>query len=86
MKQWLAMFAVVAFLMMPVLVSANDDTKIPPEANWSATPPTPGVTALSQPRVVSTEQAQASDSVRSALQQAKDEDAKYQQVNRTVDD
>jgi hypothetical protein len=91
MKQWLAMVAAVACLTVPVLVSANDDTIIPPEATWSPTPPTPAQVMVSQERVVSTAQAQASDVSRPAAVQPSrrplaltEHDAQYQLINRTM--
>jgi len=90
MKQWFAMLAAVAFLALPVMVSAGEDTPIPPEANWSATPE---LSAGSLKQVVSTEPLQASDMPRSMVGKPSrgtlalsDEDATYQQVNRTVHD
>lgn len=66
MKQWLAIVAAVAFLALPAMVSASDETIIPPEANWSSTPPASGLVAVPQKRVVSTEQEQATDISRPA--------------------
>jgi hypothetical protein len=43
MRQWLAIFAAVVFLALPAIVSAGEESVIPPEANWSPTPSTPGV-------------------------------------------
>jgi hypothetical protein len=86
MKQWLAIFAAVAFLTLPAMVQASDETEIPPEANWSPTPPTPAHLVVSEQRVVSTAQEQASDTPRRATVRANNEDAKYQMVNSTVQD
>jgi hypothetical protein len=86
MKQWLAIFAAVAFLTLPAMVHAGDETKIPREMNWSPTPPTPAHLVASEKRVVSTAQEQASDTSRRAAVRASDEDAKYRMVNSTVDD
>lgn len=88
MKQWFAMLAAVAFLSVPAMVTANDEDRIPPEANWSATPPTPSVIAISQPRVVSTAPEQAIEA--GAVQRSRaffsltEGDAKYQAVNKTT--
>jgi hypothetical protein len=87
MKQWFAMVAAVALLVLPVMGSA-DETKIPPEANWSAEPPTPAHLVVSPERTVSStsKQGQASDSPRPFSAQPNDEDAKYQAVNATTQD
>jgi hypothetical protein len=84
MKQWLAVFAAVAFLALPIMVSASEETTIPPEAPWSPNPPTPGLVAIPQKRVVSTEQKQASDTPRPMAVRVIDEDATYQMVNTTI--
>jgi hypothetical protein len=88
MKQWLAVLAVVGSLILPTMVSAdNDETDIPPEANWTPTPPTPAVIAVPEKRVVTTEQEQATDSPRPASVRRSsplyltEEDAKYQEVH-----
>jgi hypothetical protein len=93
MKQWFAMLAAVVFLALPAMVSAGEETPIPPEANWSPIPPTPGVLAVTPQRVVDTTQAQASDILRPATVRAKrapvqlsETEAKYQEVNPTVHD
>ena len=90
MKQWLAIVAAVVFLALPVLVSAGEETVIPPEANWT---PTPEFTGGSSKRVVSIESEQASDLLRPAAVRRHpvtlaltEEDATYQAVNRTVHD
>ncbi|MGH8063839.1 MAG: hypothetical protein ACRERE_01115 [Candidatus Entotheonellia bacterium] len=90
MKQWLAMIAAVVFLALPVLVSAGEETVIPPEANWT---PTPEFTGGSSKRVVSVESEQASDLLRPAAVRRNpvphaltEEDATYQAVNKTVHD
>jgi hypothetical protein len=84
MKQWLAIFAAVAFLALPVMVSADDGTVIPPEANWSPTPPTPAHLMVPQERVVSTAQEQASDAPRRSIPALSDEDSRYKAVNDTT--
>jgi hypothetical protein len=86
MKQWLAIAAAVAFLVLPVMGSASEDTIIPPEANWSPEPPTPAPLVASQERVASStpKQGQASDSSWPFTAQSGDEDAKYQMVNATT--
>ncbi|MGH8071267.1 MAG: hypothetical protein ACRERE_39765 [Candidatus Entotheonellia bacterium] len=93
MKQWLVIGAAVVFLALPVMVSAGEETVIPPEATWTPTPPTSGVVAESATRVVSTEPAQASDALRPVAVKAgrgplalTEQDAAFQQVNRTVHD
>jgi hypothetical protein len=88
MKQWLAIVAAVAFLTLPAMVSAGEETIIPPEANWSPIPPTPAHLVVSQERVVSSmpQQAQASDNSWPSAGQATDEDSRYQAVNVTVHD
>jgi hypothetical protein len=58
MRRVLAMLAVLGVLVVPVLVSAEGETRIPPEANWSPTPPTPPLVAVDQPRTASTAQDQ----------------------------
>ena len=85
MKQWLAILAAVALLTVPVVVSAKDETITPPEANWSATPGTPELVAVPQPRVASSAPEQAITS--GAVQQSRSsfyltaDDARYQAVN-----
>ena len=56
MKRVFALLVVLGLLIVPGLVRADDETIIPPEANWSATPPTPPLVAVEQPRTVSTPQ------------------------------
>ena len=41
MKRYLGMFAVLALLALPVVVGAQE-TWIPPELNWTPTPPAQG--------------------------------------------
>jgi hypothetical protein len=91
MKPWLAIVAAVACLTVPALVSASDDTIIPPEARWSPAPPTPAQAMVPQERVVSTAPAQASDVSRPAVVQPTRsplaltaQDAQYQMINRTM--
>ncbi|HXH11618.1 MAG TPA: hypothetical protein VNP04_17855 [Alphaproteobacteria bacterium] len=57
MKYGLAVFALLALLAVPALVSAEDATILPPEANWTSTPGVPPVVAVPQKRVVTTPQA-----------------------------
>jgi hypothetical protein len=58
MKRVVAMLAVLGVLVIPVLVSAQastqGETRVPPEAKWTPTPPTPPTVAVEQPRTVST--------------------------------
>jgi hypothetical protein len=91
MMQWFAMIAAVAFLTLPGMAGAGDETRIPPEAHWSATPPAPAVEDISQEQVVSTEHEQATDSPRPATMQPRrgplslsGSEAQYQRVNPTV--
>lgn len=86
MKQWLAIVAAVAFLALPAVGSAGEETPIPPEANWSPVPPTPEHLAVSQKRVVSIAPEQASDILGPAAVQASDENTQYQMVNPTIHD
>jgi hypothetical protein len=93
MKQWLAIIAAVAFLAVPIMVSAGEETVIPPEPNWTPTPPASGLVAVSDTRVVSTAQEQASDALRPAAVKTSrgplaltEQDAQYQIINRTVHD
>jgi hypothetical protein len=86
MKHWLMIFAAVASLALPAMVGASDETDIPPEANWTATPPTPAHLAVSQERVVSTAQEQASDTPRRSTAVATDNDAQYRAVDATLHD
>ena len=58
MKRVLAMLAILGVLVVPVLVSAEGETVIPPEAKWTPTPPTPPLVAVEQPRTASTPQEQ----------------------------
>ena len=41
MKRILGTFAVLVLLVLPVLAVAGEEMFIPPEAKWSAEPPTP---------------------------------------------
>jgi hypothetical protein len=91
MKQWFAMLAAVAFLALPGLVSAGDETRIPPEANWNPTPPASGLVEVPQGQVASMAHEQASDSPRPAAVQERRGplslsaiEAEYQRVNPTV--
>jgi hypothetical protein len=94
MKQWFAIVAAVAFFALPVMVStADDDMSIPPEANWSPTPPTPAHLLSSERRVVSTAQEQASDVAGPAAVPPSRgplaltaQDAQYQQINFSTKD
>ena len=93
MKQWFAIVAAVLFFAVPAIVSAGEETVIPPEATWTPTPPASGLVAESATRVVSTEPAQASDVPRPAAAKPgrgplalSAADAAYQQVNSTVHD
>ena len=87
MKQWLAIVAAVAFLALPALAGA-DETRIPPEANWTATPGTPELVAVSQPRVVSSVPEPAAETgtvPRSRLSfSLTDADTQYKAVNETA--
>jgi hypothetical protein len=85
MKQWLAVVVAMAFLTLPAMVSAGEETVIPSEANWSPIPPTPTHLVVPQERVVSTSK-QASDNSWPSTAQASDEDSKYQMVNATTQD
>jgi hypothetical protein len=91
MKGWVVIMAAAAFLALPVMVSAGEDTRIPPEAQWSPTPPMPGLVEVPQERVVSTAHERASDNPRPAAKQAtrgplslSAADDEYQRVSRTV--
>jgi hypothetical protein len=91
MQQWMAIVAAMAFLALPVMVSAGDETRIPPEANWSPTPPASGLVETPQEQVASIAHGQASDSPRPANMQAtrgplslSATEAEYQRVNPTV--
>jgi hypothetical protein len=91
MQQLMAIVAAVAFLALPGMVSAGDETRIPPEANWSPTPPASGLVEVPQEQVASTAYEQASDSPRPATMQARRgplslsaAEAAYQRVNPTV--
>jgi hypothetical protein len=86
MKQWMAIFAAAAFLALPVMVSAGDETIIPPEVNWSSTPPTPAHLMVPQERVVSTGQELGSDIPRRSIGALSSEDASYNAVNDTQND
>jgi hypothetical protein len=87
MKRWFAIVAAVAFLSLPVMVSA-DETRIPPETNWSATPGTPAVVAVTQPRTVSAAPEPAIET--GAVQRSRssfyltEQDAQYKAVNETT--
>jgi hypothetical protein len=65
MRRYLAFFAVLAMLSMPLVASAGEETIIPPEANWTPTPPasktvnTAGLTQLLVEKGVITRQEQA---------------------------
>lgn len=41
MRQYLAIFAMLAMLSIPFVAMAGEETVIPPEANWTPTPPMP---------------------------------------------
>jgi hypothetical protein len=91
MKQWIAMVAAVVLLALPIMVSAGEETVVPPEAGWSPTPSTPTHLMVPQERVVSTEQEQASDVSRpTALKMSRgplaltENDGAYQVINSTV--
>jgi hypothetical protein len=91
MQRWMAIVAALAFLASPGMVSAGDETRIPPEANWSPTPPASGSATISQERVVSTAHEQASDSPRPATMPERRgplslsaAEAEYQRVNPSV--
>jgi hypothetical protein len=88
MKQWLAIVAAVAFLTVPAMVNADNETRMPPEANWSVTPGTPEVIAVPQPRVASTASEPAIDTgtvPRShSLVALTEADAQYKAVNETT--
>jgi hypothetical protein len=43
MKRYLVIGAMLAMLTMPVMVGAEESTWIPPELNWSPTPPASGL-------------------------------------------
>jgi hypothetical protein len=94
MKQWFAIVAAVAFFALPVMVSvADDDISIPPDANWSPTPPTPAHLLGSELRVVSTAQEQASDVSGPAAVPPSggplaltEQDAYYQRINFSTKD
>jgi hypothetical protein len=91
MQQWLAIVAAVVFFALPVMVSAGDETRIPPEAHWSPTPPASGPVDIPQGQVASMAHEQASDSPRPTPMQATHgplslsaTEAEYQRVNPTV--
>ena len=86
MRQWLAIVAAPAFLALPAMGSAGEETPIPPEANWSPVPATPEHLAVSQKRVASIAPEQASDILGPAAVQARGEDTQYRTVNTTVHD
>ena len=90
-QRWMAIVAAAAFLALPGMVSAGDETRIPPAANWSPTPPASGPGTVSQERMVSTPHEQASDSPRPATMQERRgplslsaAEAEYQRVNPSV--
>ena len=58
MRRALALIAMLGLLVVPGLASADDETIIPPEANWSAVPPTPAIVATPQKREAALPQAQ----------------------------
>jgi len=60
MKRSLMILAVSALLAVPVFVSAEGETRVPPEVRWSPTPPTPPIVAVDKERTVSTMQEQIS--------------------------
>jgi hypothetical protein len=70
MKRVVATFVVLGLLIVPGLVRAEGETVIPPEANWTATPPTPPSVAVQQPRTVSMPQ-ELSDMRRPAAESTK---------------
>jgi hypothetical protein len=91
MQRWMAIVAAVAFLALPGMVSAGDETRIPPEAHWSPTPPASGLVEIPEGQVASMAYEQASDSPRPATMQATHgplslsaTEATYQRVNPTV--
>jgi hypothetical protein len=91
MQRWMAIVAAVAFLAVPGMVSAGDETRIPPEANWSPTPPASGLVEIPQGQVASMAHEQATDSPRPATMQASRRplslsaiEAEYQRVNPSV--
>jgi hypothetical protein len=88
MKQWLAILAAVAFLTLPAMLNASDDTSIPPEANWSPIPSTPEVVTVAQPRLASSLPTQLADmgavSPSSPSFSFTAEDAYYKAVNATT--
>jgi len=93
MKQWFAIGAAVLFFAMPAIVSAGEETVIPPEATWTPAPPASGLVAESATRVVSTEPVQASDIPRPVAAQPSRgplalsaADAAYQLVNSRFHD
>jgi hypothetical protein len=91
MRQWMAIVAAVAFLALPGMVGAGDETRIPPEANWTPTPPASGAVDIPQGQVASMAHEQASDSPRPVAVQAtrgplalSATETEYQRVNPTV--
>ena len=82
----MAIFVAAAFLALPIMVSAGDETIIPPEVNWSSTPPTPAHLMVPQERVVSTAQELASDMPRRSIGALSREDASYKAVTDTMND
>jgi hypothetical protein len=90
-QRWMAIVATVAFFALPGMVSAGDETRIPPEANWTPTPPASGSVDIPQGQVASMAHEQASDSPRPTPMQAAHgplslsaTEAEYQRVNPTV--
>jgi hypothetical protein len=58
MKRGLGVLVLLALLAVPVLVSAEVETIIPPEANWTSTPSVPAAIAVQEKRVAITPQPQ----------------------------
>ena len=56
MKRYLATLAVLAWLALPVMVGA-EETWIPPEANWTSTPPARGAVDAAQLKEISVKKA-----------------------------
>jgi hypothetical protein len=77
MQRWMAIVAAVAFLAVPGMVSAGDETRIPPEANWSPTPPASSLVEIPQGQVASMQASRGPLSL-SAIE------AEYQRVNPSV--
>ena len=51
MKRYLATLAVLGLLALPVMVGA-EETWIPPEANWTSTPPARGAVDAARPKEI----------------------------------